>query len=1141
MANNAMTTNTNNSKTIRVRDGLDKLALIREKGLAAVGVDTRDADLARAKLLSGASIIEMAALVSAVNTAKANQGVYAQAVKAAVRINIHKKMQGKTEKFTPVFLTVWDSLVVGRFPNDALYSAAAAAKAILVKELAVTGKPNKAGGKEFWLNGSTMRVGNDSYSIRALTQALSIAKEHGGQIVVLNSSDELYASVSGVQIALGIVKGEVELGGLVSNPNHHLAIQLESDGTAKVLKDIWKAGKDQSNHPAAAALEGLGYLPSMNSEGYVESGYIQHRSTILPLDGSVLFGHFDKQGRGVWSTDAAKKMVVRLHKQIKQPEEVYSTTMPTVVIAGVANSIGGKERKELEKLAQCGAGYLNPVGFIAYGPIRAVGHKAFGPKIAAAEAAEALPDFVLEALEPVMEPFKEQPAMILPVTGIKSKVAKDQLNLQWKQLRLKNGSVLRYAVVEEADYAITDFYAAYSYEVVPSEEMGLSALRLALTRRLGLGQSMSVTAMVKKELGKGGQANIADTLASLEDQGIIRRKDEYATTNLQMLQSMDADYGRAQTEAFLRAAIKTPMAKGTRADATMVTEFLDGVDVSRIHQVDLSRLIGSVSLLFKDLGLKGEYKSTVPAVVMSGVLGAMLCKDKDWVQITYKGESVTIPGGARLTRNVRLESNTATSVVVEGYIAELMQAIWFAASQETLSDNMATVTLSKIGQARDSILGKRLAQIGMFGANGAIVPKWDLKYNEVASPALSAAKAEAEAFYGKKCRGVYAKPPCIMSLAVAGVDIKYVAWCEDAHLLYGTLIYANADFILDRQDDSDGDRATVAIVPSDCLFKNKLGAKAKRPTDVRYNPMAKAVQEFVKGEKEAFFVDTTVKAKKPGLISWDEIIKAVIESAEAKANVGMFTAAQQKVHTHAVVAAKAVEAALQRGDFISYAALLLAEPNAAYGVTLPTLTADQVKDFGREFVNKVIIPTQGAATQADSMDRIKHVEGVEPELLANILAPRSARFGYTPVNDADALAVAKAGGLREETMVGLSDAEVIEKIKTIRFKGRTKIQSSLFVMAKKYQYDVTNIGCVKYIARQLGLTNPALINAVALALTQVAVSAVGHFRQDVLDRNEAIFGNDRTLEKAGGLEEIAKLRAADTLQGTILRLLAYKR
>ena len=126
-------------------------------------------------------------------------------------------------------------------------------------------------------------------------------------------------------------------------------------------------------------------------------------------------------------------------------------------------------------------------------------------------------------------------------------------------------------------------------------------------------------------------------------------------------------------------------------------------------------------------------------------------------------------------------------------------------------------------------------------------------------------------------------------------------------------------------------------------------------------------------------------------------------------------------------------------------------------------------------------------------------------------------------------------------MVGLSDAEVIEKIKTIRFKGRTKIQSSLFVLAKKYQYDVTNIGCVKYIARRLGLTNPALINAVALALTQVAVSAVGHFRQDVLDRNEAIFGNDRTLAKAGGLEEIAKLRAADTLQGTILRLLAYKR
>ena len=1147
-SNNAMTSILNNTKTIRIMDGMNKLAEIEAKARETAMLDTRADDRERAELLALASVIEMGQLLAAVDGINARDGVVADAVKAAVCMNIRRRLiaNQKAKQPTP-FMSVWLKLANNHWAaDDELWVTAAEQHTRLLAELAVRDRSNEAFGKKLYLNGTTLRWGKNSYSMRAVTKALSTMAVDRQQVVVLSQANKVYKGHSAVTVAFALVAGGVELGGLVSNPSHAIAVRLNQDKTAKVLKDLWSIPEDHPEYAdakaAATALEAAGYLPALNAEGYAESGYIQHRTTLLPADGQNVFGKYAKDGTGILSPESAKKLVVRLTKQIKRADEVYNTKMRTVFVAGIkGGTIGLETRRMLDSFAECGAGYMNDAAWDRFGGIRAVGHSKGGQKLVAGHISAVHPA-IRQALSNVLVPNQGQPLVVVPVTSVKSTTVKDLLALQWKQVVLANGDAFQYAVVEEVDYSITDFYAMYNFEVVPTEEMGIAALRLALTRRLVSSQGASVTTMVMNAMNEGWANSVRDVLLSLEADGIIRRKKVHGKTNLQMLQSMEADYGRKQTEAFIRALRRTPMARKTRSDATLVNLFLKGVDPVRVHSTTLANVVKGLGEMLEEIGVKGdEFCPTIPATVAASVMAGLMADGKDWVEITHGNAKVLMPSGQRLIRSVNLEANTAKAVTVEGYAADVFKALWFAIHQG-LNGDIGAVTIAKLADARDGVLGKQLAQVAGFGANGAIVPHWNLQYGQVASPALSAAKAEAEAFYGESCRGVWSKAPNILSLAVAGVDIVDLLWDEEDDILCGSMIYANADFILIHEDDCDGDRAAVLLAPKSALFKGKLGSKAKRPTDSRYNPMAAATREYMAGERAGFYVTTGGRRSPVSLITWAELTEAVVESVQAKANVGIFTSAQQKVQTHSWLAARAVEAALTRSEgFVSTLALNTVCPRVARGLDIPVLTADQVKGFGMTFVNKVITPAQGAATQADAMKRIKQVSGVQLVVLAEKLGPQQAQYGYMPVTDKDALELAKAGGLSAETMAGLSEDEVIAMIRSFRLKARAEKQKELMVAAKTmYRFNAAEISCVKYLAKLWGISNPDLINALVIALMQVAVSSVGRFRHDVIDRNEAIFGNDNLVAKAGGLDGIKGAGAGDTLQGRLLALLAYK-
>jgi hypothetical protein len=160
--------------------------------------------------------------------------------------------------------------------------------------------------------------------------------------------------------------------------------------------------------------------------------------------------------------------------------------------------------------------------------------------------------------------------------------------------------------------------------------------------------------------------------------------------------------------------------------------------------------------------------------------------------------------------------------------------------------------MANLVSARDSVLGKGLANIRAFGLNGPLLSSWELKYNEVASPSLELAEAEAETFYGHSVVGVYGKPPQTMAQAAASLHVVHRGSFSDTDaILMGTAMYLSVYFIVGRQDDVDGDRATVVFAPKFAVPTKLAKANPLNPTT---NPTWKASKDFLQEEAEGCFI-----------------------------------------------------------------------------------------------------------------------------------------------------------------------------------------------------------------------------------------------------------------------------------------------
>ena len=1128
-SNNAMNTNNTMAPSF---DGVDVLYAINVR-IADLAVTEGDKAAKAAyilghqyqELLNAANLAELAKVKSG-NTSKvapAISGAVTVWLKAQVKKDgIVTHLQKTRTVPRSVFGTDADARVVKAWNN------------CLAQLEAQVNVPIKAGDKHHLFTGGTLVVTTDNktrngakrtYAVPRLLECLQVAN----RVIVVkdNGIDTNYtvldrAMLMAEAVSVARSEGGLVVTGLKANAKHYLPVRVGAKG-AELALDIWDGYTTQAEaKPVAKALVDAGFMPSANVEAAAKHGYVQKVATLVgDNDSPTRLAELvrDAAGKviGLRSADSAEKALTRVAKQHKGG--LYSTNMRVLVISADQSMAKKRLGNQLVASALAGCGGFNTFGWNRFGCVRLVGFDKMGQKTVVGQMERVFHPNLLSGsgIQSVLSASKFEPLLVVTLPAVKSKLAKAAMN--WQEDKVKGG-VIKYAVVDNVDVAITEFYSAGLFETVNEELQGVEAVVESFHRRTFGRTTPAVSQMLAEELGRRQWASVAEVLLDLEAKGTLRRRDTSAKLNLQMLQSLYSEIGPKALLKLLRAIRRAPQARAGRADLGLIYQVVtDSVKESEVATVELDDVLAMISKAIVESGAAEEQFSQFQHLgVVSALLSALLDHGKRWVRIEHGTQSVLLPSGAKLARGVQLGVGMAVKAELSGYTADVLRGMWVAAQAgQDLKDSHRAVTMANLVSARDSVLGKELANIRAFGLNGPLLSSWELKYNQVASPALEAAEAAAEDFYGHSVVGVYGKPPQTMAQAAASLYVVNRGSFSDVDaILMGTAMYLSAYFIVGRQDDVDGDRATVVFAPKFAVPTKLAKANPLNPTT---NPTWKASKDFLQEEAESCFIKPNAPVAK--LYSVDDMIVALNNQRTAKGNVGLFTSFQQTVQSNMDYAVEGVVRALTSGDVLTISAkalcggmttvTTLASMKAAKVVVDPAKAAK----LARQFVLSVVIPTMGGAMQSDAMDRIKRDNSKQIKQLARLLSPREAARVYVPVAAAE---VDKAAELLVAAK-RLTDGEYTSvDVINVTNRGRTAGQVACIKLMGDYGFDPSRMPVVVELGKVLGLdiTNKELLNGMAMCLILDAVAAVGFHCHGKVELFSVLFGNENKLARVGG-------------------------
>ena len=992
-------------------------------------------------------------------------------------------------------------------------------------------------GVTFLFNGTTLKIGNNgAVKVTTLFDTLQVID----RVVLLDNGAIAGSNISKLNKAIKVarcvtkVEGGVALTGLRSNTKHYLPLMVSGADLLPAL-GIWaevKEGATDKNSLERKALQQAlltaGFMPTANTEAAAKHGYLQKVDSLLDKNSNqnrLARAEFDVDGNlvGVVTPDNAEKALTRIAKQYGKTD-AFQTKCRVLVISvdgRQANVKQTKVGKQLIASAMAGTGGWNQFGWNRYGVVRIVGFDILGQKSVVGRLKHVVHPNLLSGtgVQQVLGANKYEALLVLPLTAIKSKLAKQSLT--WQTDKVKGGEI-QYAIVDDVDVAITDFYSAHLFETVPVEARGRDAVIDSLERSQG-SRTLSVSELLQQRLTAAQWGSVADVLKELEAAGKVRRKPLTGKLNLQMLQSLAADFGNRFVRNFLKAVKRAPYAKAGQVDLELVYQLITGsIDRTEVNTLDLKDVIDMIGTGMREAGaVNDDFSQFQDLGVAQSLLLSLLGEDKTWTELVGPGGvTVLIPSGKKLARGIDPQTEMGSKVELSGYTADILRAMWVAANAcarkdiSAVTDNHLQVTMAKLVEARDSILGKGLANIRGFGVNGPLLSSWALKYNQVSSPALARSAADAEEYYGEKVTPVYGKSPMVMANAGAALDlVDTLDFSDNDEILMGGAMYLSAYFIVGRQDDVDGDRGTGKNVP-DRIIPNAM--RKSDPLDPTTNPTWKASKDFLEGEADScFFVPDQPVAK---LITVPELIVAHNNQLKAKDNVGLFTSFQQVVHANIDHAVDGVVNALVTGDVMTQTSKAL----SGMLTTLASLKATRrcidravAIKLAQQFVRFVVIPTMGGAMQSDAMDRIKREVGVVLYQLSVILSPSAAARAYVPKTKQEiaksAEILLKANRLKEGEV---TEQNVLNKTNT----ARTDMQKICIKLMGDYGFDASHIPVVVKLGKEFGIdaNDTKALNGFAMCLICAAVSEVGFHSFGKVELFSTLFGNENKIAKAGG-------------------------
>lgn len=1048
-----------------------------------------------------------------INVLKGQDGAYANAIRAAIfnafPVALNDKLTGES------LAKIRGGLIPEELcsaKTKQLWEKAAAGFSYFHKQK-IDNSATKVGGWTFAVEGTNLTISSSDQTMRKLKlqNFSNILKISERVIVVLEKDNEQYSIASNyglIQRAISAVLADADFSGLEETLNYHSVIVKTAEGEYVAQKSPFFLNKEKELTTLGVCVKAAGFVPALSVDSYGSQGYVV-KATDMVAYGSLFGTQF---GAAIASKEGTKKLIARVAKQLREGRSGTATGAFKYAVVALDVAVSNravKSKEEIEAIdmlqASFGIGCAGGADSImyAFGVHRAVGSNVLGQKCVVGRMSKVVHPEIIKAVESLASDVD----VICGLGSVKAKAA----DLQWEAVEI-NGVEFYIAIVDDVDHTVTESAAALAYENTVEADHSVLGYAEQVAKRF-FGESKTVWAKCLELVASSDKVTIVDAIKALEANGDIQPKRLKAKANLQMLESMAVQYGNAAVEEFLTAAFTI----GANRSEEMIKTVLDlihpsAIDASRINPevVDLMTLKSEVEAALAECKVLPEsLGAVVPAIVVLTLVSALgenldTGATYEYVHVGYGDKTVLLPMSAIAT--AWEETSISGKVQVDGILAELLRAIVGLRPNHkgVYTDKALEYTFKKVITVRDGIAGKQLANIPFFGQAGLICSGWNVGYGEVVSATLQKQMSLAAKAYRcdvSELVVIWAKSPCIMYGAVRNVDVvwKGQSMTKEDYIIEGTAVYANALFVLEMQDDADGDKTSLYIVPA-------VAAMPSNPTPVdSANPVAFATKGFVADELKGLFVDFTKAAPELVIHTVDMLIDALYASLEAKGNVGLFTSYQQNVAALSVSFKKTAIAQLEAGNW------MMPSVTRLIGRRAPVI-GQVSEDFAQAFF-ATWHQLMGGVTQSDSMDRVKRDSSVQLKALADVLS--IASLGKTNHVATEEAALAIAG--KQKAFNGLAKDALIAAVNSAQDGKFAEQVTAAITLFSDYgiSFHDTEIGVAFSAA---GVPDYA-INKLVFAFGMSVLREVGKIHNETFNLSALLFSNkDKIARYTDNLE-----------------------
>jgi len=1046
--------------------------------------------------------------------------------------------------YAPALLTAATEAIVEiqSLPQEQRLVKGKALAKLSKEEQAIRGNMNVVKGVRYTVQGLTLSMtrGKDQTTRVDLNKFVG-ALAQAEQVICLTLKDGCYTKTKfqcNVQRAILALTSKCDFTGLEETPHYFQVMVFDSaTGEVTAVKKPFFVDENEEWTVLGLAVREMGYIACPSVDGWTKQGYVVSATNILAGD-SI----FAVQGTGKTDSDCILtpeeigKAIVRDSKQVGKDAKngtvsVNATgivvALPEATLNKVVAGLGTDAEKKAVLMLKASFGVGCSGGSEALmrllGVCRIVGcdTTGLGIKSVCGELEHVVHPDIVTAAEKLFGSFDGKLVYVTGLGAVKAKAA----NLDWNVVSV-NGVDYLVSVHTDTEIVATESAAALRYENVADDSMSLSSWASQLENRT-LGNKQTTVWQKLIELYIEEDLTVVEGIKRLLDDGVIKAKNLKAQTNLQMLQSMEMQHGRQAVIDFIKAAFA---GKGKSA-ARKIQYVLQLMTPSAIPDADIAGTLGFESLYASytkaceemdiDPTAQGTNVPALLAMVLLNKMGAR--KDTPFVRINFGAPGAVLLPIAEIC-SMWEESNNGR-VLVSGLLAELVELLSTVVCEDgKITAGTLAYNYTRMVKVRDKIVGKALARIPCFGQAGLICSSYKLAYGEVMSSTLSSQVHKAGEVYQlseQELQLIWAKSPCVMTGAVSLVKLvwKNMDLTKDSKFINGTAIYANWEFILEKQDDADGDKTSVYIVPVVLDAKKDV-----RPTDTS-NPIWKVTAAHVAKETAGLFVGAK-KGVTVNKYTADQVMLAVFAAAKAKGNVGLFTSFQQQVSSHKQVFQQACSEILMRGGWLSMTlASLLEVWDESVVVGLPKHQAD----FVAQALWTVWHQLLGGVMQIQAMDMIKRENDDRIKGLAETLSANNMGKFHLPVTVEEAKEMIASGRFGDEKFANCAEDKLLSAVQrslNAKFNEQAIAATSL---VEAYQIDLSHNLCATVFKNTFGITDEATITKLVLVLGMEVQKVVGKVDMTTYDPAALIFaGPEKVAKYVNNLETLAACQELDT-------------